>query len=401
LSSSHKKCIYYKEAFINVLLVLALAACTNNKNNIALTNVVTSDSVVTLTEFGQIEAIHSASLSSPGNWRMDYRIRYLPPEGSYVNKGDTIVKFDTQEVKSKLDEAQAELDIQSAELAEVRYKSIQSIEELKSSYQRVLLEYETTELRFENARYESDITRKDLELQLEKVKLNMQRSVKELEAQEIINKKDENLILLKINQALGKLKQAKKMYDQMFLISPRSGIVVYKKTGRGAASGKIKIGDSVYPRTSIVSIPDLNAMKAVIQLNEVDRTHIRINQTAKVMIEAFPDTSFEGRVTDISRIVNSSRDMNQVKTYNVDVEIRSKENFRLKPGLSSKITIQTDTLSGVFRVPAYCLAAQGKNCWVVHNGSKIPVRLSMLRDGFAFVKGMLKSGMVLETIKPF
>ena len=401
MSSSHKKCIYYKEAFINVLLVLALAACTNNKNNIALTNVVTSDSVVTLTEFGQIEAIHSASLSSPGNWRMDYRIRYLPPEGSYVNKGDTIVKFDTQEVKSKLDEAQAELDIQSAELAEVRYKSIQSIEELKSSYQRVLLEYETTELRFENARYESDITRKDLELQLEKVKLNMQRSVKEIEAQEIINKKDENLILLKINQALGKLKQAKKMYDQMFLISPRSGIVVYKKTGRGAASGKIKIGDSVYPRTSIVSIPDLNAMKAVIQLNEVDRTHIRINQTAKVMIEAFPDTSFEGRVTDISRIVNSSRDMNQVKTYNVDVEIRSKENFRLKPGLSSKITIQTDTLSGVFRVPAYCLAAKGKNFWVVHNGSKIPVRLSILRDGFAFVKGMLKSGMVLETIKPF
>lgn len=399
-----KIAVYYKYIHYSITSVLFLAlvfiSC-NQDRNVASNqiNTVTSDSIVTMTETGQIEAVNFSVLTAPGRWRMEYRIRYLPPEGSFVHKGDTVVIFDTQEAQSMLDEAQGTLDLFSQKLKETCEKNFLAMEQKKNSLKRVTLELESAQLILENSVYESEVARKDAELQLKKTKLNLQRAKKEIEAQRIINRKKEDLVLLDMEQAKGKIKQAKTTFNDMFLVAPRSGIVIYEKLGWGGGGEKIKTGDVIRPQTAVASIPDLSSMKAVIRLNEVDRPYLKTGLKAEVRVEAFPDTLFKGEVMFISRIVNHDRELEQVKTYNVDVEIKSKENFRLKPGLSAHVTIFTDTLRHVFRIPSYCLNGVKGKYHVKNDDAHIPVELVRLNDGYAYVKGALEEGMVLNMVK--
>lgn len=374
----------------------ALFSCSEKTADSVPLNIVTSDSVVSIMETGQIEAVNRTVLSAPGRWRMEYRIQYMPPEGSLVQTGDTVVIFDTREALSMIDEARSSLDLFEQKLKETRKKNFLALEQKKKAVQQSMLELQSAQLFLENAVYESETKRKDAEIRLKKSKLNLERARKKIQAQRIINKKREDLVLLDRDQALGKLKQAQNTYNDMFLTTPRGGIVIYNKVGWGGNGEKIKTGDEVRPQTAVVSIPDLSRMQAVIRLNEADRPNLRTGLKAELRVAAFPDTLFEGKITFISRIVNQDRDQSQVKTYDVHVEINSKENYRLKPGLSANISLFTDTLRHVFRVPSYCLRKNGADYLVRADDREIAVKLIRLNDGYAFVRGKLKTGMELS-----
>jgi len=402
LKNSNQKCPKRIAFAVELSLLFFLFACSANQSHApSPPTAVTKDSVVTLTESGQISYINFAVLSAPGSWRMEYRIKYMPPEGSFVNKGDTVVIFDTQQVKSKLDEAQGKLDIEQARLNETQEKNDLAMDQKQKALQRVQMDLLSIKLKLKNSRFESDAVRKDMELQLQKTILNVQRAKQDIKAQRIISQKKEALVRLAILQAKNDIARAKKMYSDMYLVTPRSGMVIYEKQGWGGSGEKVKIGDSVYPQTSLISIPDLSAMKAVIRLNEVDRPQLRNGLQALIRVEAYPDTLFSGRVNFISRIVNRSNDLEQVKTFNVDVRIDSKENFRLKPGLSAQVQIFADTLHRVFRIPSFCLLGNPPAYRVRYQGKMISVKLVRLNDGYAFVKGRLKTGMILTPLRLF
>jgi len=379
------------------VILLILLSCSKKETGSLTSNMVTADSVVSITETGQIEAVNFSSLTTPGRWRLEYRIRYLPPEGSFVSKGDTVVIFDTQETQSMLDEAQASLDLFTQKLKETREKNYLAMQQKKKALQSVSLDLQSALLVLQNSVYESETARKEAELQVKKAKLNLQRAKKELEAQRIINRKKEDVVLLDVQQAKGKIKQAKKTFNDMFLVAPRSGMVIYEKLGWMGGGEKIKTGDVLRPQTSVLYIPDLNKIKAVIRLNEVDRSYLKTGLKAQVRVEAFPDTLFEGEVTFISRIVNRDRELEQVKTYDVDVQINSRQNFRLKPGLSAHVVIFTDTLHQVFRLPSYCLLGEKGRYRVSSENGSVPVELVRLNDGYAFVRGGLKAGQKLNS----
>ncbi|HMA62120.1 MAG TPA: efflux RND transporter periplasmic adaptor subunit [bacterium] len=344
---------------------------------------------------GELESANSTLISTPRHWGLSYQIIYLAKEGTYVNKGDTIVKFDPHEVLTNIEQVQNELQEKEYQKQIVMEQNRQRIASIKQQIQTSEIQIQIYKNRLIQAQYSSDNERKSVELDLEKARLNLEKQKENLEAQKILNKNNLNSILMDISQSKVKLERQQRILKDMSIQAPRSGLVVHYRSRR--SDNKVKKGDNVSPGDHIATIPDLNNMIAEIDLNEVDRLKIMPGQKAIIKVEAYPDTLFSGHVDYISKIVEFDFSRSFLKTYPMRVKINSNRNFRLKPGLTCQVEITTRRFDDAFSVPSWCLFKPDSNfCVKTSQNRLIPVQLVELGEGQAIIKGAINSEMRLQ-----
>lgn len=348
-----------------------------------------------ITVSGELKSANSTLISTPHHWGLSYQIIYLAKEGTYVNEGDTIVKFDPHEVLTNIEQVQNELQEKEYQKQIVMEQNCQRLESIKQQIETSEIQIQIYKNRLIQAQYSSENERKSVELDLEKARLSLEKQKENLEAQKILNKNKLNSILMDIRQSKSKLERQKRTLEDMSIIAPRSGLVVHHQGRRDDA--KVKKGDNVSPGDHIAQIPDLNTMVADIDLNEVDRLKVMPGQKALIKIEAYPDTIFSGTIDYISKIVEFDFSRSFLKTYPMRVNIDSKRNFRLKPGLTCQVEITTGQFDDAFSVPSWCLFRPDSSfCVKTRRDQMIPVELVKLGEGHAFIRGDINSEMQLK-----
>jgi HlyD family secretion protein len=137
-----------------------------------------------------------------------------------------------------------------------------------------------------------------------------------------------------------------------------SGIV----TRRNVEEGEIAImGTLNNLGTVLLTIADLSTIETEIEVDETEVTHMKIGDKAKVTLDAFPDTSFTGEVTEIgnSPIVSGASAAQQGVDFKVVVTIHgSIPNVR--PGLSADAEITVAEVKGALSIPIQSLTARRK-----------------------------------------
>jgi HlyD family secretion protein len=106
-------------------------------------------------------------------------------------------------------------------------------------------------------------------------------------------------------------------------------------------------------------VADLSRMEAVIEIDENDVINIALNDTAAIEIDAFPDTSFQGLVTQIanSATVKARGTQEQVTNFEVTVALID-PNEQFRPGMSTTVDVFTETRDGVLKVPIQAVTAR-------------------------------------------
>ncbi|MBL7067371.1 MAG: efflux RND transporter periplasmic adaptor subunit [Candidatus Marinimicrobia bacterium] len=373
----------------SLALFVLFFSCRNLDNSQVDSYSICKDSAVVVREAGELESVNSIVISAPGKWDLSYQIVYLPDEGAMVAEGDTVVIFDTKQVELQLEESIKQLESYEQELQGKELSNMLTIQEIKNSMLSLEIQEEINLNRLEQAKYNSDVEQKDAALELEKTRKNIERQSEALQAQYILNRNAENEIKLKIDQTRSKIDLNRKIIQDMFITSPKDGLVVYYKQGRRGRNGeKIKLGDTVRPQSPILKIPDPNNMMVIVDLNEVDHAFVSEGIAAEIVVEAYPDTVFKGHVSYISKIVDYDYSISNTKCYIMNVNIDSRENFRLKPGLSAIVTLFIQQLANSYRIPSWCLFEDDDQYYLISNRSKMyPVDLIMLSHGNAYIKG--------------
>ena len=373
----------------SLALFVLFFSCRNLDNSQVDSYSICKDSAVVVREAGELESVNSIVISAPGKWDLSYQIVYLPDEGAMVAEGDTVVIFDTKQVELQLEESIKQLESYEQELQGKELSNMLTIQEIKNSMLSLEIQEEINLNRLEQAKYNSDVEQKDAALELEKTRKNIERQSEALQAQYILNRNAENEIKLKIDQTRSKIDLNRKIIQDMFITSPKDGLVVYYKQGhRGRSGEKIKLGDTVRPQSPILKIPDPNNMMVIVDLNEVDHAFVSEGIAAEIVVEAYPDTVFKGHVSYISKIVDYDYSISNTKCYIMNVNIDSRENFRLKPGLSAIVTLFIQQLANSYRIPSWCLFEDDDQYYLISNRSKMyPVDLIMLSHGNAYIKG--------------
>jgi HlyD family secretion protein len=162
-----------------------------------------------------------------------------------------------------------------------------------------------------------------------------------------------NVSRAQFEQSRAALDKAKDDLSKTRITSPMSGIV----TELNAEVGEIvMIGTMNNPGTVIMTISDLSEIEVEVEVDETDIANVELEQKAKIEIDAFPDTSFEGKVTEIGNTAQISGYGTQEQVTNFLVKVLLLEDIPgIKPGMSASVDVTTDNRKEVLKAPIACV----------------------------------------------
>jgi HlyD family secretion protein len=131
----------------------------------------------------------------------------------------------------------------------------------------------------------------------------------------------------------------------------------------------VVVGIQNSPGSTLMTIADLSVITAEVKVDETDIVNVRLDQPAEVTIDAIPNKTFKGRVTEIGNIAilrstgvatsQTTGGSQEAKDFKVVVTIDDPP-ANLRPGLSTTAKITTATKDKVLSIPIQALTIRDK-----------------------------------------
>ena len=168
-----------------------------------------------------------------------------------------------------------------------------------------------------------------------------------------------------VEQARAALTSREDELSKTRLVAPKYGIV----TSLTKEEGEMALGGMFNPGV-LMTIADLSFMEVLVDVNENDVVNINIGDTTEIDIDAFPDTTFYGIVSEIAHTAQNLNmgGQQQVTNFKVKVKIFDPPK-RIRPGMSSTVNIISETIKNTISIPIQALTSRPENYQEI-NGDK-------------------------------
>ncbi|MCD8281983.1 MAG: efflux RND transporter periplasmic adaptor subunit, partial [Prevotella sp.] len=130
------------------------------------------------------------------------------------------------------------------------------------------------------------------------------------------------------------------------ITAPIDGVVLSKEVEEGQT-----VASSMTTPTLFIIAQDLTDMRVIADVDEADIGGVIEGQRVSFTVDAFPDDTFAGEVTQVRQEATTE---SNVVTYEVVISAPN-EDLKLKPGLTANVTIYTLEKDDVLTVPAKAL----------------------------------------------
>ena len=191
---------------------------------------------------------------------------------------------------------------------------------------------------FESAKASTDLSKKEYERSLSLFEKNM---ISESEKDNSITKYE--LAKAQEKSAQASLDRVKTNLDYATITSPIDGVVISRDVDVGQT-----VAASLQAPTLFTIAKDLTKMKVKASIDEADIGRIKEGQQVIFTVDAYPEQSFKGKV---SQIRLSPQMVQNVVSYDVIIEV-SNPDLLLKPGMTANVTILVDQREDVLKVPS-------------------------------------------------
>jgi HlyD family secretion protein len=159
----------------------------------------------------------------------------------------------------------------------------------------------------------------------------------------------------RVEQAGASLESAQDLVAKTTVRSPMDGIVTARRVEEGEVA---VIGIQNSPGTVLLQISDMSVVETELEVDETSIPAVKVGQEARVRIDAYPNRTFEGVVTEVgsSPIQRSTgtATQNEAIKFLVKVQVRNPPEG-IKPGLSVQADVLTGFRAGALTVPIQAL----------------------------------------------
>ena len=301
---------------------------------IPTTAVGSGEFVISLAANGSVNAKRAVTLSAPRIRNL--QITWLAPEGSMVEAGAPVIKFDASKQTTDLADNESALKIKLSALQ--RAKQEYTIQE-----KQLKLNLEKSRRNYDEKKHEAPRVAEEALLEQELAELNFQAKLDQLTG-------DVEKAEVEVQRARDKVEQGKKELDQMTLSTSIPGLVVYLEIWKGGTMDKVEEGDSPWPGQGLVNLPDLSEMIVETAVSEVDANKVDTGQEVIVTLDAFPDRLYHGSVIKKGTLARKKERGSKLNVFDVDVAIENADED-VKPGMSASCDIIIDRIESVVSVP--------------------------------------------------
>jgi HlyD family secretion protein len=155
-----------------------------------------------------------------------------------------------------------------------------------------------------------------------------------------------------IAQAEAGLNQSQVNLAHTVINAPIDGLVISRSVDVGQT-----VAASMQAPTLFVLAADLTKMQVVANLDESDVGRIRPNQTVTFRVDAYPQDTFRGTV---SQVRLEPKVQQNVVTYATVIDVPNND-LRLKPGMTANVNVEISRASNVLRISNTALRFRPSN----------------------------------------
>jgi HlyD family secretion protein len=308
--------------------VLSAAKGRNKATEVRIENVERRDLVASVTASGQIQPHTKVDVASDITGRIT---RLAVKEGDMVTKGQFLLEIDPSQYRAAAERAAAAVASSRSQAASAR----PSLQQAQRNYNRLL------ELKKQNPTLVSDEQVEQLKTQVEVAQANLEAAQNG------------------IAQSQASLRDAQSLLAKTTIYAPMSGRVTRLNVEEGETA---IMGTLNKDAATLLTISDMSLLETKVKVDETDVSRISIGDSTVIQIDAFPDTTFVGRVAEIS---NSSikaqaatgNPADQAIDYEVIIQLLNAPPAT-RPDFSATAKIITDTRNHVLSIPIIALTVR-------------------------------------------
>ena len=303
----------------------------NKATEVRLENVAKHDLVAAVTASGRIEAEKQVDVTADITGRI---LHIAVQEGDMVRKGQFLIQIDPVQFEG----------------------AVARNEALQASSQASLIQ----------ARTNRDQAKRALARAME-----IQRTARDLISPEAVEQAQQAYDVAmstfaaneaQVEQARAALKEARDNLSRTRLYAPMDGRVVRL----AVEVGEVAVPGTFSKETALLmTVADMATILAKVQVDETDVVRVASGDSVEVSIDAYPDTTFIGKVTKISNAAKLTQTAAGAQTgandraVDFDVEITlANPPSDIRPDLSCTARVVTDTRDGVLAVPIIALTVR-------------------------------------------
>ena len=352
---------------------------------------------------GNLRAVKATRLAAPQNSQMGgaLKLAWLAPDGTFVKKGDVVVRFDPSEPEKQLRDGQADLAAADAKLAEEGVKSHAAVKGRETD--AVLAADELDEQKKFQSKDEEIFSKNQIiESQIDEglAQAKEQHAEQAKQVEKHLSKSNAAVISVERQKAQLAISHAKSALDAMQVVAPHDGIFVLQRNWRGELP---KLGQALWPGQQIGELPLLDSMEAEVFVLEVDGTGLAEKQAAEIVVEARPDVTFTGKIRLVEKLAQPREPGSPVQYFAVVVELDKTDRDIMKPGQRVKATLVLDQEDAVVVPRQAVFDRDGKTIVYRQKGDAfepVPVELGAATSGRVVIKTGLAPGAVIALRDP-
>jgi HlyD family secretion protein len=309
-----------------VLIIVNIRSDKGGKTEVTVTEVKRRTVTKIITSSGNIQPKRRVNVSASAMGKIT---KLAVSEGDNVVEGDFLLEIDPTPYETAVEQlsaavrgAEAALAVEEATLAKSKY-----------DYERTL-ELSKKEFVSENELRDAKVS---VEINEARVK-----SAREALAQHKAN----------LSKALHELKQIR-------ITAEMTGVITALNVEEGESA---IMGTLNNPGTVLLTIADLSEMEAEVRVDETEVVFIEIGQRAKVTLDAFPDTTFSGVVSEVGNsAIRGQLGMGQ-ESVDFKVVVTIVDSIpNIRPGLSASVDVTVAESIDVLSIPIQCLTVRDKS----------------------------------------
>jgi HlyD family secretion protein len=262
-------------------------------------------------------------------------------EGDRVRKGQFLLQIDPKSLSSRVDNQEASLQAAAASLDQLK----QSVETA-----RVQLELLKQTLKRQQDLWNRQLTTRET---LEKAENDVRAAESALQERIKTATTQDSRIM----QERATLDSARYDLSKVRMESPIDGIVTRRNIQQGetAVTGTMNNAGTV-----LLILADMSVIQAEVEVDETNIPNVQIGQLAKISIDAIPDRSFKGHVTEIGNSpIQAAAGAAGTQATNFKVVVVLDEKVPdVRPGFTCTADITTATRKSVISVPIPAVAVR-------------------------------------------
>jgi HlyD family secretion protein len=266
-------------------------------------------------------------------------------EGDFVKAGDLLARIDPDAMASMVERVEASTNTARAQLQSIKAQK----EQLEAQFKNTKIVYERNKDLLAQgviSKAEFDISQASYETALANLKAA-----------------DENILAAQfsVKSAEATVKEQRKNLSQTTIYAPMDGVVSKLNKKRGEQV----VGTAQMAGTPILKIANLNSVEVRIDVNERDILSVSLGDTASISLDAYPNRTFDGIVTQIANTASNANGLtltsDQVTNFEVrvlmlpasykDLEAANNGKSPFRAGMSATAEIRTNTLYNILSIP--------------------------------------------------